>query len=37
MPEVLTFAASMQGALAFMAAGWLAFVPIWVISKFALM
>lgn len=34
--EPLTFLGGMQGALAFMFAGWVAFIPIWVIAKFSL-
>jgi len=37
MPEPLTFLGAMDNAIAFMFAGWVAYVPIWVIAKFSLM
>ncbi len=34
--DPLSFSYGIGGALAFMFAGWLVYVPIWVISKFSL-
>lgn len=37
MPEPLTFTEGMLGGLQFVFAGWVAYIPIWVVAKFSMM